>query len=340
MKNFSISSLLILLMLGCSADPTAFKLPVPEKKFVKTQGSISTYNPEVDILFIIDDSGSMQTYQSRLAANTDLFINEFFNAKFIDYHIGATTSTEDGPIWGGGSVAPGGKLHRVNGVSFVDRNTVSGSALLTEILSVGDNGSGTEKFLSIPELTFSEELQKGFNKGFFRENAHLLIFVLTDTGDQSDVSAQAAYDYLLKLKNGDESKLHFAGAFVTIETEKCTGEMESKKLTKFKEFIKLFQGRGFRFNICQKNYGQELAEVAKDVVNAVSTVFLDNLPDVRTMQVYYGDQLIPNQESGGWTYDYNLNAIHLSPDIDVQPGVSQKLSIRYEQIYKPEPVKQ
>ncbi len=334
MKKVYYLLLSMLLVAGCDSDPSTFKIPFPDKEFVDKAGNVDSYNPEVDILFIIDDSGSMSSYQQRLAENADIFIERFFNARFIDYHIGVTTSTEDGGIFGTGSKAPAGKLHKVDGEAFVHRETRDPELLLMGMLDVGSSGSGSEKFLSIPRLTFSELNMKTHNKNFYRENAHLVIFVLTDTYDQTNLDPETTFNFLSNLKKGDTSKLHFAGAIVTLEKKNCQSESDTNLPVKLSRFARLFQGRGHLFNICQSNYGKDLARVATSIVNAVSTVFLDNLPDVRTMSVLYGDQTIPNQEEGGWTYDYSLNAIHLSPEIDVVGAKGNNLVIRYEEIYK------
>ncbi len=334
MIKVGIGLFAVLFALGCDSDPSAFKVPLPDKVFVDKSGKISSYNPEVDILFIIDDSGSMLSYQNRLAENADLFISQFFNARFIDFHIGVTTSTERSGPFGTGSKAPGGQLHQVAGVNYVDRNTPDAEFVLMEMLDVGTSGDGSEKFLSIPRLTFSEINMKTKNKGFYRKNAHLVIFVLTDTYDQTNLEPETTFDFLVNLKEGDKSKLHFAAAIVTIEKTNCQSESDTRLPEKLTKLSYLFQGRGHRFNICQSNYGKDLARVATSIVNAVSTVYLEDLPDVSSMSVFYGDKQIPNQEQGGWTYDYSLNAIHLSPEIDVQGANGDKLSIRYEEIYK------
>jgi len=325
----SLLAFCALLILSCSVDPSTYKLPYPDKQFVDKSGTISSYNPEVDILFIIDDSGSMSSYQKLLSENADLFIKQFLNAKFIDYHIGVTVNTP----WFSND---GGNLKRVGGYRYVDRKTQNGESILTQLMTVGTTGNGTEKFLNVPPLTFSEIKMKAANKGFYRENAHLVIFVLTDTYDQSDVEPEEAYEFILNLKKGNEQKIHYAGALVTILKFNCKGENKKKIPEKLIRMIDLFQSRGHLFNICKSNYGKDLARMAENIVDAVSTVYLDNLPDVRTMEVWYGKQRIPNQKEGGWTYDYSLNAIHLSPEINIQGEAGKKIIIRYEEIYKPE----
>lgn len=331
MIKFLHIPLILTFILGCQADPSAHKLPKPSKVFVDKSVK-DTYNPAVDILFIIDDSGSMGTFQQRLARNSGLFIEKFFNAKFIDYHIGVTTSDVSGMGYG-----KDGKLESFSGKKFVTRDMDDGEEVLGELFNVGVTGAAVEKFLSVPQMTFSKQYLKTHNKGFYRDDAHLVIFVITDTEDQSNVSPEEAYKFLVDLKKGDERKVHYAGAIVTIEKERCEGESDQPVPLKLRKMINSFQSRGYIFNICKSNYGEDLARVATAVVESVSTIYLDNLPDVSTLKVSYGGKPLANDASG-WTYDFSLNAIRLSPNIDLAVGGDKKLDIKYEEVYTPEEI--
>jgi hypothetical protein len=320
----------LFLQMGCQADPSAYKLPVPDvEKVQKSYGE--TFNPAVDILFIIDDSGSMQSIQEQLSNNAALFINQFFNAKFIDYHIGVTTSS---PSYFGGS----GKLKSVNGIKYVDRYSINGEDTLAQMFEVGTNGSAVEEFFSVIQDALGENAKKTYNKDFLRDNAQLAVFVVTDTEDQSKFKPENTYEFLLNLKKGDYRKIHFAGAIVTIEKEKCIGESDQGVPYKLRKLVSLFQSRGYRFNVCKSNFGSDLAKVATEIVNSVSTIYLDNLPDVRSIEVRYGNELLPNN-SMGWLYDNNINGIHLSPNIDLGIGNGESINLSYEEIYKLEEVK-
>ena len=62
-----------------SSDPSPKGIPYePPKKADKKLNDVS-FNPSVDILFIIDDSGSMSSYQEKLALNAETFIERFHN---------------------------------------------------------------------------------------------------------------------------------------------------------------------------------------------------------------------------------------------------------------------
>lgn len=53
-----------------------------------------SYNPRVDILFVVDNSFSMDKHQSNLAANIDKFVNKFTEKKQLDFHIGVVSVSD------------------------------------------------------------------------------------------------------------------------------------------------------------------------------------------------------------------------------------------------------
>lgn len=318
----------MLALLGCQAEPGVKNIPfAPVKKADKKLDDIFI-DAKIDILFIVDDSGSMSSFQDRLAQNAQLFIDRFFQTKFIDYHIGVTTSS----LNDFGSVADGGRLNVVSGLNHVDRNTPDGNRILAQMMRVGTGGSVTEQFFSIHMQALSQSLTLGSNSGFYRESANLAIFVLTDTEDQSGRGVQEAYDFLLNLKNGREEKLNYVAAIIENPTPGCRGE--SQPPFKIRALADLHKDRGYVFSLCKNDYGIDMAKIAEDLVRAVSTVYLDQLPDVRTITVTYGDMVIPNDPDTGWVYSPEENAIFLSPNIDLEESDKADLKVNFEAIYK------
>src|SRR5205085_9381823 len=51
----------------------------------------AVFNNQIDILWVVDNSGSMNPYQTNLTNNFSSFINNFQN-KGYDFHISVTTS--------------------------------------------------------------------------------------------------------------------------------------------------------------------------------------------------------------------------------------------------------
>ena len=328
MKSFQYLFLVVAL-LGCQAEPNLKKVPKPVINKVEKGLNNVSFNPAVDILFIIDDSGSMSRYQEKLAANADLFIEKFFKAKFIDFHIGVTSSSTQSNL----SKAGDGKLHRVDKETFVERTTPDKEILLAEMMNIGTSGSGTERFLNVPELTFGKTLVTGFNKGFYRPNAQLAIIVVTDTEDQSRVTPDEAYEFVLELKNNENTKIHYVAA--VIEQNASCPQTDDYKAgpRKLKAMMDFFDNRGHQLDLCKANYGEDMARIAEGLVKAVSTIYLDELPDITTLKVAYGNIIIPNDPITGWVYNAEENAIVLSPNIDIQDQDLQQLKITFESVY-------
>ena len=96
MKYLSIISLLALSISSCSpTSPKLQALPDPEVK-TYNKGSFGIRDPKVDILFVVDDSGSMSNHQTNLSSNIGRFLEAFFGRVSIDYHIGVVSTDMDG----------------------------------------------------------------------------------------------------------------------------------------------------------------------------------------------------------------------------------------------------
>ena len=322
-------------LLGCQVKPGERKVPLPDKEVI-SQSVNGIYTPAVDILFIIDESSSMNKYQRRLMRNADSFIEYFSKGNLIDYHIGVTTSSTNPNL-------PSVKS-RMDGIFYISRTTSNGSQLLFDMMDVGTGGDISEKFLNIPELTFEH------NGGFLRSEAHLAIFVITDTDDQSNVFPQRAYQYLLDLKGGDEKKLHYAAALVFKDGIDCSfdpiGGRKGPPYTLMR-MVDLFGDRGYSFDLCESDYGKELAKVARSILHSILTIDLDDLPDVTSIRICYREVTFREREfcetgqeilngSDGWVYDIERNVIHLSPNIVLNNRLDGSFDVQYIPVYSPE----
>ncbi len=330
MSKLLSASIIAVTLLGCQAEPGAKNIPFEPKKKTEKKLNDVVFNPNLDILFIIDDSISMDKYQQRVAENAKLFVDRFFSTKFINYHIGVTTSS----LRDLQSKAAGGQLHSVGGYTFVDRSTPNGAQILRRMMDVGVRGSTTEQFFSIHMEALSPQLQNGGNKGFYRQDSNLAIFVITDSEDQSRIPPSVAFDFLTTLKDGDKSKLFYYAAIVDNpqSTSNCRRDDSDRGL--IREMVRLHSPNSALFDICADDYGAEMAQVADDLVTSVSRIYLDQLPDVTTIKVTYGELVIPNDPETGWVYSAEENAIYLSPSIEFTELEKADLKINFDAIYK------
>jgi hypothetical protein len=159
---------------------------------------------KMDILFVIDDSGSMSEEQAALAAAFPDFIEVIHNYEtadgdLLDYHVAATTtgrdvdytisalgmeipmseSGADGELlMGSGCDMPRRWLERTDG-------TVEEiGAIFGCVARVGTGGPSLEMPLHTTELAFTEPMAST-NAGFLREDALLALVILTDENDCS-----------------------------------------------------------------------------------------------------------------------------------------------------------
>ena len=317
-----LSALSFLILWSCTADPSEFKWPRRERELIKSTRPL-IFSPELDVLFIIDDSMSMNTHQVAFSANAQAFSQTLSQARFLDYHVGVTTSSS-------GDQYPTGQLRRFGNQAFFKNGDPVN--VLSELLIVGTNGDPTEQFISIPFETFSNPMQSVSNAGFYRPRAHLALFIITDAWDQSKIDIYDAYDFLLKLKNNDPKKLHLAVALIdAIQTPGCKREREDTTPERLKSFARLFRERGYFFEMCLGQYGEEMGRVAQSIVESIYTIPLDHLPDMNSLNV-----TLDKQPFRSWYYNGETNSIHIdatASGLDTQIQNRGELEIHYENFF-------
>ena len=157
---------------------------------------------KMDLLFVIDNSGSMGDEQANLALNFPNFIGvlDTFTAEngaAIDYRVAVTSTgvtkswtqeTFPGfpPIPSSQSGDDGAMLQRCDMTRrWVEKSDADPAGTFACAAQLGDNGPGLEMPLEALRQAFDERMADGTNAGFHREDALLAIVVLTDENDCS-----------------------------------------------------------------------------------------------------------------------------------------------------------
>jgi len=266
--------------------------------------------PLVDILFVVDDSGSMASHQENLANNIELFVNEIVQKSQLDYHIGVITTTD---AYSDYRESGGGVL--VGKVPVVSRSTRNGVAELAKNLKVGIEGDGSEKFFLPVKMALSEPLLSTANRGFLRRNAPLALIFITDTDDQTTgISTDDFANWLIGLKGNTRNVLVY-GVYIPLAEKRCErfGEEPPERL---EAFFERMQALHLSFSLCSPDYGKRLAGLANDLVGRVGSRFpLARFPDPETIVVRYGTQVIPNDYETGWTYDPESVSVVMGPKV-------------------------
>lgn len=184
------------------------------------------FNPQVDILFVTDNSDSMRSAQANLVRNIDKFSDGIVKNKMIDYHIGVISTwdsserflTTKKDQYGIGELRfiKDSKNQPFNKrfITRAEKNLMA-STLDIGVAAYAEGGPENEEFFS-PLMAALEKSGNGApNDGFFRPEAQLVVIFLTDADDSnSSISVEEVDRRLLDFKGGRRDKLSVYGVLV------------------------------------------------------------------------------------------------------------------------------
>ena len=152
---------------------------LPEKSFgssfrvIKAQSHCGGEKPQLDLIFVIDNSGSMGDDQNALHKNLHVFLDQFLTPDLnLDYNIAVLDTEKGHGLFGGNYLCRDCKSSRGQ-----KENIGTTKRLLKERIKTGVYG-GREYSLRRVMRLYS------IDPNFFRKNASLVIFFLTDEEDQ------------------------------------------------------------------------------------------------------------------------------------------------------------
>lgn len=208
MTSRSLISVFVMALAACGRTELLEAPPVPDVAESTTNVNIApdgckvaatdSYQLEpfkrqpIDVLFVIDDSCSMEDDQSALAANFDAFFGSFRKNQ-VDFHVAAVTTDMDEDTRKGRFVGP----------VITDKTTAIDEGF-RKLVNVGSEGSAHEEALAAAQAALSEPLLSSTNKNFLRSNADLALVVLGDEDDQSPIPLADFENFLRGVKTGEQ----------------------------------------------------------------------------------------------------------------------------------------
>jgi len=248
----------------------------------------------VDIIWIIDNSGSMRQFQQKLAANLSSFMTLFLSYS-PDFKM-AFITTDDFAF--------------VNNQTFLssDVNVVGDSATL--INSIGTWGSAAEQGLSSLDLSITH------NAGWFRQGASLVAIFLSDEQDWSvNHWTYYASRYTATYPNG--SFLPYA--IIGNVPEGCDYAMPGHG---YYDLVNHFNSSWW--SICDEDWGSQMEDIALSIINSAAFILDHPNPKEDTISVWVNGQEITE----GWGYNSNANSIYF--DFDSMPEAGDSIEVSYE----------
>lgn len=152
---------------------------------------------KMDVLFVIDNSGSMGQEQQNLIANFPMFIS-VLDASGLDYRVAVTTTARNynySVVTPFGASLPmstsgeSGEMIMPSSCSmtkrWIDKSDPDPTQTFSCVANVGTSGSADEMPLGAIRDAFEDRITDGTNLGFRRPDALLGVVVLTDEDDCS-----------------------------------------------------------------------------------------------------------------------------------------------------------
>lgn len=275
-------------------------------KLIVTPGEITNLG-KLDLLVVVDDSGSMASHQRVLSRNVPALAAKLAN--FSSLNVAVTTSSMTNKNGGAGRfyISPS------NTPAVLDNSMPNFQNILGRRLLVGTNGDATEQFFAPVVAALSPPLIDTVNNNFLRADAHLGVVFVTDTDDQSNISPEQFIIHLATLKGQNYS-------LITFIADPADRNCDSQSPGKMPERLALakYMANGSQYNICAGKFADGISDVANKVERELqSKIVLPMKPDISTLTVTYGALTFPpNDAVNGWTYDEPNNTLVLGTAID------------------------
>ncbi len=239
--------------------------------------------PILDVLWVIDNSGSMNRFQTNLSANIGSFMSAF-SATGADYNM-AVISTDAwylGPIITPYSPDPEGEL--------------------ASQVMMGIYGSGMEKGIEMAAESLKSSSAAGPGGAFFREDATLVVIFVSDEPDHSTPGWSSYLTFFDGLKPvGDFMPYGVIGdppSGCSITTPYGGAQYGAG----YWDLIDHYGGSWY--SICASDWGVQLQDLAGEVTGRRNFVLEEEDPIVDTIEVYVNGQLTTD-----WEYNEDTNSI-------------------------------
>jgi len=336
LKIAAVTGLAMMAFSSCDKGGSSFSVLSDNSNFQQS----AVYVPrKLDVLFVVDNSGSMTTSQNNLAANFPSFINRFIT-KGYDFKLAITTSDA---FYGDQFLGrPNCSLCNVEQTRFrsgvtpnpvyvissqnYDLGLQSERDRLTAEFSlnvkVGITGSGDERALS----SFQSALNSQLNTGFHRSDAFLAVVIVSDEDDFSqtqfarnesytnpDLFPVMNYKNFLSSFTGGQPTQDYSVSTIAILDDTCRialGGGPDRKIGQRYMALADLTG-GTKNSICSA-FNTTLDNISANIESAAVPVFqLNKKPVISSIRVIVDGILVP-QDAGhmnGWDYDAVTNRI-------------------------------
>ncbi len=264
---------------------------------------------KVDILWVIDDSGSMGNEQESLSYNFDAFIGDFI-AKDVDFRMAITTTDPTHEV-DGKMVCDWRLLDSIH----ANNNQQDFLNKFKECIKVGTRGSGREKGLNATERFLYHYNKENQQNKFLRDDAYLVVVVVSDEEDQSRKSVSHYVNKLRSVKPNEG----MVKIYSIVNTEQKKKKWETKG-SRYIEASKLTSG--VVANI-KNNFYQILTDFGSVIVDLLDSFSIANSPIGNSVEVF-----VDGEESEEFIFSEDSNSIKFNQGH--VPAAGSTIQIKYQ----------
>ena len=261
---------------------------------------------DVDILWVVDDSGSMADKQDSLGRNFSVFINQFLD-KEIDFKMAITTT--DATSKRNGMMVGDSKLLTT---AAAKKNKSAFISNFTKFVKVGTKGSASEQGLKT-----SASFMDRYASSFLRPDAFLVVVYLSDEEDQSGKNVS---EYLTKLQSLKKNK----GMFKAYSIVAVKGGLKHSWESVGARYAELSTASAGTTSDIRKDFSDVLLNMGGTIVNLIDSFALNETPFQDKVEVYVNGLRV---DSG---YTFNSASRSIKFDEKSLPREGSKIEIRYK----------
>jgi len=259
----------------------------------------------VDILFVVDNSCSMNDKQTQLATNFDTFMN-VLDTSGVDYHIGFITTDS----------------YHAEGTLITTSTLDPVSEVATIIDDIGTQGSASEKGLFYSYYALQAGYDFGPGSDFWRTDSKLIIIYVSDEDDSSSgITPTSIKTYTVAAK-GDADYVT-AHAVAGDYPGGCTANGGAQEGTEYYTTVSYLNG--VYLSICEDDWGTPLETLANESI-LKSSFLLTQEPIEQSIYVK-----VDGVTSTDWTYESTGNVVVF--DNSNIPSAGSEIYISYAPIY-------
>lgn len=343
-KAFTFASAVTLLA-GCQKSTDSFTL-LKDGSDYKQQATF--VSKKIDILWVIDNSGSMDTSQNNLVSNFQSFITRF-NQKNYDFHMSVTTTeawekqfnanSTKAKIKDGAVLQKNPLVETHSGVFVMDKDTPDKSNVFATNIKQGTLGNGDERAFE----SFKQALLEPTNVAFRRDDAFLAVIIVSDEEDFSASTSafnenynnpnlytvQSYVDFLDQYTNTAVNGKNYSVSVISVPDDACKTQLSSdgfarKISTRLPQLADLTSG--VKGSLCS-NFGDTLDLISDSIIQLSAVFKLGREPQIDTIKVVVDGATVPNDATNGWTY--NASDLTITFHGSSVPGADSNIQIDY-----------